>query len=235
MNTNNVSNNELSINSNEILNDSTNIEFKQIEITLKKMNLEEKRLEVETKRLYIEGKRVEIESKRMDEKIREFELIQREAHLLSKMSFTPENFRGKIPECVAILQFSRRLNMDPMVVMNQIHIIHGKITYSAALMIAIINKCGDFTQLEFLYSGEGDKRSCIAKATSLSTNTLLKSVMVSIAMAREEGWIRGKSSKWITMPDLMLQYRAAAFFCRAYAAHYLIGHIKEEIEDISIA
>jgi hypothetical protein len=48
-----------------------------------------------------------------------------------------------------------------------------------------------------------------------------------------EGWYSKAGSKWKTMPELMLRYRAAAFFGRLYAPEILMGmKTVEEIEDV---
>jgi hypothetical protein len=48
-----------------------------------------------------------------------------------------------------------------------------------------------------------------------------------------EGWVSKDGSKWKTMPDVMLRYRAASFFGRLYAPEVLNGmKTVEEIEDI---
>ena len=51
-------------------------------------------------------------------------------------------------------------------------------------------------------------------------------------MADKEGWTKKSGSKWLTMPDQMLAYRAAAFWSRIYAPEISMGFItKEEAED----
>ena len=56
---------------------------------------------------------------------------------------------------------------------------------------------------------------------------------VSLEMAFKEGWFDKDGSKWQTMPELMLRYRAAAFFGRIYAPEILMGmQTAEEILDV---
>ena len=51
--------------------------------------------------------------------------------------------------------------------------------------------------------------------------------------AKKDGWIDRNGSKWQTIPELMLRYRAAAFFVRQYAPEVAMGiQTREEIEDI---
>jgi hypothetical protein len=52
-------------------------------------------------------------------------------------------------------------------------------------------------------------------------------------MARAEGWSTKAGSKWKTMPELMLRYRAAAMFGRLYVPDLLVGiQSQEEVVDI---
>jgi len=52
-------------------------------------------------------------------------------------------------------------------------------------------------------------------------------------MAKAEGWYTKQGSKWPTMPDLMLSYRAAAFWSRMYEPGLTMGiHTSEEVEDM---
>lgn len=52
---------------------------------------------------------------------------------------------------------------------------------------------------------------------------VIESVPVSIKMAVEEGWYTKSGSKWQTMPDLMLQYRAGTFFGNIHAPDVVMG------------
>jgi hypothetical protein len=54
-----------------------------------------------------------------------------------------------------------------------------------------------------------------------------------MAMAKAEGWSTKSGSKWVTMPEQMLRYRAAAFFARIYAPDITLGmQTSEEMRDI---
>lgn len=74
---------------------------------------------------------------------------------------------------------------------------------------------------------------CVAYATELSTGEVLESDPVTISLAIREGWYTKSGSKWVTMPQLMLTYRAAAFWQRAYCPEISMGFMTaEEAEDI---
>jgi hypothetical protein len=118
--------------------------------------------------------------------------------------------------------------------MQNLYIVHGKPGWSAQFIIAAINSTGKFSPLRFAVTGEGDDKGCIAWATENATKERLESPRVSIDMARKEGWLDKAGSKWKTMPELMLRYRAATFFGRLYAPEVLMGmKTVEEIVDIT--
>lgn len=63
---------------------------------------------------------------------------------------------------------------------------------------------------------------------------LIESSKISIEMAVKEGWYTKNGSKWKTMPEQMLRYRAASFFGRVYAPELLMGlrSVEEEQDRI---
>jgi len=115
--------------------------------------------------------------------------------------------------------------------------IHGKPTWSASFLIATVNSCGRFSPMRFRWVGkEGtDEWGCRAFAVERESNLELVGALVTIGMAKAEGWYGKNGSKWKTMPEQMLQYRAAAFWCRAYAPEIALGmHTSEEIQDTPV-
>jgi hypothetical protein len=55
---------------------------------------------------------------------------------------------------------------------------------------------------------------------------------VTMQMAKDEGWIDKAGSKWKTMPEQMLMYRAGAFFARVHCPDVLYGiQMVEEVKD----
>jgi hypothetical protein len=207
---------------------------KKEKVSKNKIELEREKVALERERIAYQKQKFDLDQKLGEIRFRKAELesVEREARYLSQLQATPLHFRGKTAECMWVVRLARRLDMDPFMVMNNIYFMHGRVGYSSSFMIGVVNQCGLFSNLEFEYNGTGESRSCVAKAKCLKTKRTLSSTPVSIKMAREEGWSLTRGSKWKTMPDLMLQYRAAAFFCRAFAPQFLMGLAKEELEDI---
>lgn len=75
---------------------------------------------------------------------------------------------------------------------------------------------------------------CKAWAIEAGTGERLESAEISMEMAVKEGWYQKNGSKWQTMPEQMLRYRAASFFGRIYAPEVLMGirTQEEELESI---
>jgi hypothetical protein len=117
--------------------------------------------------------------------------------------------------------------------MQHLHVIHGRPSWSSSFIIAMINGSGRFSPLRFELSGSGDALACYAVATDLASQQELKGPTITMAMAKREGWATKSGSKWATMPDLMIRYRAAAFWGRLFASDLLLGiQSQEEVVDV---
>ena len=157
--------------------------------------------------------------------IRAFEDAQRIAKALASSTLIPPQFQGQqgFANCLVALEIAGRMNISPFLCMQHLHIIHGRPSWSSAFIIAMVNGCGRFTPLRFEISGEGESLACYAVATDIKTQQELKGPTITMAMAKKEGWSTKSGSKWITMPELMIRYRAAAFWGRLFAGDLLVG------------
>ncbi len=163
-----------------------------------------------------------------------FEAGMRMAEALSKSRMIPADYQGKPENTLIAIEVAQRTGASPLAVMQNLYIVHGRPGWSAQYIIAAINASGKYSPLRFAVTGTGDERSCIAWATDRSGERL-ESPPVSIAMAKKEGWYGKNGSKWQTMPELMLRYRAATLFGRLYAPEILMGmRTQDEIEDIEL-
>ncbi len=163
-----------------------------------------------------------------------FDLIQRVAKCFSLSTLVPKDYQNNLPNCVIALNMASRMGADPMMCMQNLVIVHGRPGWSAQFLIATFNKCGRFSAIRYEFTNqEGtDAWGCRAKATELATGEVLTGTTVTIAMAKKEGWYQKNGSKWQTMPEQMLMYRAASWFVRAYAPEIAMGlQTAEEMRD----
>jgi len=164
-----------------------------------------------------------------------FEAGQRMAKLFASAEFVPETFKGKVADCLIALDMAARLKANPIAVMQNIYVVHGRPAWSAQFLVACINKSGLFkTPLRYRFSGkEGTSEyGCVAWALDAS-GEVLESSKITIGMADAEGWSKKNGSKWKTMPEQMLRYRAATFFARAYCPELTMGMMtNDEVRDV---
>ena len=169
---------------------------------------------------------------------RAFDLVQRKAKALAQSSLVPKDFVGSIPNCILAIELAHRLRCNPFMVMQNIAVIQGRPAFSAAFVISTINASGRFTPLRFRFTGKmgTDSWGCIASAQDKESGEICDGTEITIGMAKAEGWYSRNGSKWKTMPEQMLRYRAAAFFGRVYCPELLMGMTTAEEElDISRA
>lgn len=163
-----------------------------------------------------------------------FEGAQRVCRMLASSDLVPSQFRGNIANTMIALELANRTGSSPFMTMQNLYVVHGRPGFSATYIIAAINSCGRFSPLRFDLDGEGDDRGCTAWVVEKATGERLEGSRVTIKMAKAEGWFGKQGSKWQTMPDQMLRYRAAAFFGRLYAPDILMGmQTAEELDDIA--
>lgn len=194
---------------------------------------------------------------------RQFETFQRIAKPLSESNFVPASYKGNIGDCVIAVEIASRLNILPLTVMQNLCVVKGNPTWKAKFLIGCVNTCGRYTTLDYHFDIDGkvgnisyktwvkgadgknkevlkpfenpglDNLTCVAFATEKATGRELVSPPVSIRMAIGEGWYTKDGSKWPTMPELMLRYRAASYWVSSFAPEMAMGfRTTEEARDI---
>lgn len=204
--------------------------------------------------------------------------LLRAANVLSSCSLVPVTYRktlidkeGKpvenpngLANCAVVLNMAVRMEADPLMIMQNMHVIEGRPSWSSTFIIASINQCGRFSPLrfeltkssaevdvEYVYTAwepvPGSNKNkpvekpgtlkvkhqeCYAWAIEKATGERIEGPRISMQMAIDEGWLQKKGSKWKTMQEVMLRYRAASIFGRLYAPELLMGlHSAEEVKD----
>lgn len=163
-----------------------------------------------------------------------FELLQRVAKAFASSTLVPVAYQGNVANCMIALNLSERLRADALMVMQNLYIVHGNPGWSSKFLIASVNTCGRYESLRYEWRGEEGKPNfgCRAWTIEKSTGEKLYGIWVDWKMVKAEGWDAKKGSKWLTMPDQMFVYRAAAFWQRAYAPEISMGlQTAEELQD----
>lgn len=173
-----------------------------------------------------------------------FEARQREAKLYAGSQLAPVHYRGgeyeNVANCYIALDMARRLNANPLMVMQNLYAVENKRTHevrfgwTTQFLIACFNESGRFSPIEYIEEGEPGQAdaSCVACARELASGQVLYGPKVSMAMAVQSGWTR--NPLWENMPQLMLRYRAAAFFIRTTAPEIAMGfYTTDELKDMN--
>lgn len=162
-------------------------------------------------------------------------LISKLANMYASSSLVPDTYKGNPNNCFVALELAARMNVSPVLVMQNLYIVQGKPSWAGQACKALIDGCGKFKNSEYVMRGsvEDGTLSCYLQAVNVKTGKLVKGTEVSLKMALDEGWMNKNGSKWKTMPEQMLKYRAAAFFARTECPEVLMGfQTADEIEDV---
>lgn len=157
------------------------------------------------------------------------------AKIYSKSNIVPVIYQNNLPNTLIACNMSIRMNLEPLMVMQNLTIIRNVPGWSSQFVISQLNCSNKFSNLEYIIEGslDNDNYGCRVKMFDKNLQKEIIGTLVTIKMAKSEGWFNKPGSKWQTMPEQMLKYRAATFFCRAYAPELLNGlHTQDEIIDI---
>lgn len=167
--------------------------------------------------------------------LQSFELLQRGAKLMASSSLVPQQFQGNIANCTIALNMATRMGADPLMVMQNLYIVHGRPAWSGQFLIACFNQCGRFSSIHYEYFSKPgtDEWGCRAWAVELATKERIQSSLITIALAKKEGWYGKKDSKWQSIPEHMMTLRAGAWLVRTHAPEIAMGlQTREELVDV---
>lgn len=118
-------------------------------------------------------------------------------------------------------------------VMQHLYVVYGRPSWSAQYVIAMINGSGKYDmelQFEEKADAKGNPYSCMCWTEK--DGRKVTGPVVTMDLAKAEGWYDKNNSKWKTMPQMMLRYRAASFFGRMNCPDLMMGmYTREEVEE----
>lgn len=164
-----------------------------------------------------------------------FEQTARVAKMLSSSKLVPASYQGNPQDCFIAVEMAARMNVSPIMIMQNLYVVKGKPSWAGQACMAMINACGKFKNVRHVYTGQKgtDNRGCYVVAERVSTGETVEGTEVSVAMAKAEGWTT--NPKWKNMTEQMLAYRAASFFARVYCPEALMGlQTVEEVQDVTV-
>lgn len=163
-----------------------------------------------------------------------FETAQRMARALASSSLVPTAYQNNIPNTLIAMELANRIGCSVLMAMQSLAVVHGKPTWEAKFLIGTVNVSGQFSKIRYRWEGTPGKDDwgCRAWARDLETKEECVGPLVTIGIAKREGWYERKGSKWQTIPELMLCYRSATWWSRLFCPELGLGmQTREEIID----
>ena len=162
-----------------------------------------------------------------------FIMAMQMAKALSSSTIVPSTFQKNDANCLIAIEQAQRLKVSPLMVMQNLYVIQGRPSWSSKFLIAAINNSGKFDmELQFEETQDKDGKPFSCTAWTTKNGRKVNGMTVDMDMAKEEGWLSKNGSKWKTMPQLMLRYRAASFFSSLNCPELTMGlYTREEMQD----
>ncbi|MBQ8824924.1 MAG: hypothetical protein IJZ64_06820 [Ruminococcus sp.] len=154
--------------------------------------------------------------------------------LWSKANNIPDAYKRKPEDCTIAIDMAMRMGVSPLMVMQSLYVVKGKPSWSGQACFSFIEASPKFKNAHHVYVGTPGQLDygCYVSAVRTCDGEVVNGVCVTMWMAQAEGWTR--NSKWCNMPELMLAYRASAFFARVHCPSVLMGmSVEGEVEDIT--
>ncbi len=186
-----------------------------------------------------------------------FEQAQRVATMFANSTMIPQHFQNNVGNCMIGLNYAMRLQADPFMVMQCLHIVHGNPGIEGKLVEAIINQSAKYSQpLEYEWLDPEDKITerrkvlkaavpseygCQAFIIEAKSGKRVTGPKITWQLVKDNGWYDKKgpdgtvpSNKWRTMSEMMFYYRCASWFSNKNCPELKLGmHTVEELQDIT--
>ena len=81
--------------------------------------------------------------------VKQFEVMQRMGKMYAESTIVPDIYRENIGNCIIAVDMAMRMNVNPLMVMQNLNIIKGTPRWGSAFLISTINMCGKFTSLKY--------------------------------------------------------------------------------------
>lgn len=155
------------------------------------------------------------------------------AKALAQSTIVPKEYQGNEANAMVAIEIANRLQTSPLMVMQNLNVIQGRPSWSAQFLIAMVNGSGKYDmELQFDEKTDEEGKPFSCRCWTVRNGRKVTGITVDMEMARAEGWVGKNGSKWKTMPQVMLRYRAASFFARMNCPELTLGYYsKEEIID----
>lgn len=143
------------------------------------------------------------------------------ANQLAKSTLFPAEFQGHPENIIVCLGMAKKMDMDVFTIAQNLHLIKGRLSWSGSFCKTLIEKTGQYKDLDLVYFGDEGKDNfgCYLEATRIRDGKRIKGNKVTVELAKKEGWWSKKdkygneTSKWSTLTAQMLRLQGDGFLC----------------------
>ncbi len=161
----------------------------------------------------------------------QFARFERLATMLAESTFgVPEAYRGDVGSCLNAVDIAHRLNVSPLVVLQNVRDVGGRPSFTYQFAKALIEDSGIITgTLQYQVEGElqydgtsAEGKPYRVRAFGASpTGATLEGPWITWRMAELERWT--ENPQYISMPEVMFRARATTFFYNQFASSLMMG------------
>ena len=141
-------------------------------------------------------------------------LSNEQLRYIAGTDFVPKSLRGNLPAILACVATGRALGLPDMAALRSIHIVDGKATFSAELMVSLVRKRGHSITGAI---GEG---KAVVNGKRGDNGDVMTSTWT-MEMAERAGLVT--KDNWKKYPEAMLWARAVSQLCRMLFADVFAG------------
>lgn len=151
------------------------------------------------------------------------------ADMLSRSGLVPDSLKGKPDSVFAVLCYGAEMGLPPMTALTTIHVINGRPTLSAQLMLAMVYKRCPGAQIRFELDQQALKAKCLAARPGQPQEAFY---IAEWDMARASLMGLTTRDQYRKQALTMLKWRAVAEAVRAVFPEIVLGlYATEELQD----
>ena len=83
-----------------------------------------------------------------------WELANRIGKAFAASSLVPQQYQGNVANCIVALEMANRMGASPLMVMQNLYIVHGNPGWSSKFLVACFNQCGRFSALRYEWNAD---------------------------------------------------------------------------------
>lgn len=141
-------------------------------------------------------------------------LTNEQLRYIASTDFVPKALRGNLPAILACVATGRALGLPDMAALRSIHVVDGKATFSAELMVSLVRRRG-----HSITGSVGEGKATVVGRRGDNDDEI--TVTWTLDMAARAG-LAGKDN-WKKYPEAMLWARAVSQLCRMLFADVFAG------------